>query len=85
MREPDFFFFRGCSPVLELWLPLSLDEQSVLCATFSQGGQNVLGLIVTFAFGMALCATCFAGQAIFSKKFPLEEEEKGIDIAFLKR
>ena len=42
MREPDFFFFRGCSPVLELWLPLSLDEQSVLCATFSQGGQIML-------------------------------------------
>ena len=56
-----------------------------VCLTFSQGGHNVLGLVVTFAFGMALCATCFAGQAIFSKKFPLEENETGIDIAFLKK
>ena len=44
-----------------------------VCLTFSQGGGNILGLAVTFAFGMALCAVCFAGQAMFVKKWPAEE------------
>ena len=41
-----------------------------VCLTFSQGGQNILGLFVTLAFGMGLCAVCFAGQSLFIKKFP---------------
>jgi len=46
-----------------------------VCLTFSQNGKNILGLVVTFAFGLALCAVCFAGQAVFVKKFPLEQQE----------
>lgn len=45
-----------------------------VCLTFSQGGKNLLGVAVTFAFGMALCAVCFTGQMIFIKKFPQEQE-----------
>lgn len=46
-----------------------------VCLTFSQGGKNILGLAVTFAFGMALCAVCFAGQALFMKLFPQTEAQ----------
>ena len=41
-----------------------------VCLTFSQNGGNILGLGVTFAFGIALCAICFAGQSMFMKRFP---------------
>jgi hypothetical protein len=41
-----------------------------VCLTFSQGGKNILGLVVTFAFGVALCAICQVGMDLFTKKFP---------------
>ena len=42
MRRPDFLFFRGSSPTLELVLPLSLDAEDTVYATFSQNGQSAL-------------------------------------------
>ena len=41
-----------------------------VCLTFSQGGSNLLGLVVTFAFGIALCAVCQTGQTLCMKRFP---------------
>lgn len=46
-----------------------------VCLTFSQGGKNILGLAVTFAFGLALCAVCCAGQMWFMKLFPKKEAD----------
>lgn len=43
-----------------------------VCLTFSQGGKNVEGLIVTFLFGILLSAVCSAGQLYCMKKYPLE-------------
>ena len=44
-----------------------------VCLTFSQGGKNVIGLIVTFLCGVLLAAICSAGQRYLIKKFPLTE------------
>lgn len=50
-----------------------------VCLTFSQGGGNIPGLAVTFAFGLALCAVCQLGQVFFIRKFPLAEENQRIN------
>ncbi len=46
-----------------------------VCLTFSQGGGNVPGLIVTFAIGILLVTLCSLGQVWCMKKFPLEAEK----------
>lgn len=45
-----------------------------VCLTFSQNGENILGLAVTFAFGIALCAVCQIGMDLFTKKFPVKSD-----------
>ncbi len=42
MRRPQFVFFRGSTPTLELELPLTLAEGDAVYATFAQGGETVL-------------------------------------------
>jgi len=42
MRRPQFLFYRGSSPTLELLLPLSLAASDTVYATLSQGGSPSL-------------------------------------------
>ena len=42
MRRPQFLFFRGSSPTLELVMPLRLSASDTVYATFSQGGVTAL-------------------------------------------
>lgn len=43
-----------------------------VCLTFSQGGQNTIGLIFTFLIGILLVTLCSLGQQFFMKQFPLD-------------
>ena len=45
-----------------------------VCLTFSQGGENIIGLAVTFFLGILLAALCSGGQRFLMKKFPLESQ-----------
>lgn len=47
-----------------------------VCLTFSQGGKNLPGLLVTFLCGILLAAICSAGQRFLMKKFPLETKSQ---------
>ena len=42
MRTPQFFFFRGSTPTLELALPFALGEADAAVRTLAQDGQIVL-------------------------------------------
>ena len=42
MRTPQFFFFRGSTPTLELALPFALGEADAAVLTLAQDGQIVL-------------------------------------------
>ncbi len=42
MRTPQFFFFRGSTPVLELALPFALEAGDAAVLTLAQDGWTVL-------------------------------------------
>ena len=42
MRTPQFFFFRGSTPTLELVLPFALEEADAAVLTLAQDGLIVL-------------------------------------------
>ena len=42
MIQPQFCFFRGSTPAVELLLPMDCTAQDVLYATFSQGDRTVV-------------------------------------------
>ena len=42
MSAPDFLFFRGSTPTLELVLPLAVSSSDTVYLTFSQGGRPVV-------------------------------------------
>ena len=47
-----------------------------VCLTFSQGGNNVIGLGSTFVMGIVLSALCTLCLNFCMKKFPLEKTEE---------
>jgi hypothetical protein len=42
MRRPQFFFFRGSTPTLELSLPFAPEAEDAACLTLAQDGTTVL-------------------------------------------
>lgn len=44
-----------------------------VCLTFSQGGDNIIGLAVTFFAGILLAVICSVGQRWAMAKFPLNQ------------